>query len=72
MASKIAAFLEILSDGEWHGLEEVRKRTRLSVKQVEQIAEFLEQYEFVTVDPAAKKIRIMEAVRRFLTRGATS
>jgi DNA-binding IclR family transcriptional regulator len=72
MAFKVAAFLEMLSDGKWHGLEEVRKKTRLSVEQVGQIAEFLEQYGFVTVDAAEKRIRIREAVKRFLTGRATS
>jgi DNA-binding IclR family transcriptional regulator len=62
----------MLSDGEWHGLEEIRKEMDLSRSQVQQIVGFLKQYEFVRFDEAKKKVRLEEATKEFLTRMATS
>jgi DNA-binding IclR family transcriptional regulator len=72
MALKIEEVLEKLSDGEWHSLEELRKKMNLSRNQIQQIAGFLKQYEFVTVDETEKRIKIEEAVRKFLVEEATS
>jgi DNA-binding IclR family transcriptional regulator len=69
--AKISGVLDMLSDGEWHGLEEVRKEMGLSRSQVRQIMGFLKQYEFVTFDEAKKKVRLEEATKEFLTRMAT-
>lgn len=62
----------MMSDGEWHGLEEIRKEMGLSRSQVQQIVGFLKQYEFVMFDEAKKKVRLEEATKEFLTRMATS
>lgn len=72
MALKIGGVLEKLSDGEWHSFEEIRKRMNLSRNEIQQIAGFLKQYEFVTVDETEKRMRIEEAVRKFLVEEATS
>ena len=72
MALRVAEVLEILSDGKWHTLEQVRRGMKLDRNQIRQIAEFLEKYEFVTVDEARKRMRIEEAVREFLAVGSTS
>jgi DNA-binding IclR family transcriptional regulator len=72
MSFKVAGLLEILSDGEWHTLEGVQRKTKLSRNHVQQVAAFLEEYEFVTLDETRKKIRVKEAVRRFLTHEITS
>jgi DNA-binding IclR family transcriptional regulator len=69
---RIAEILEILSDGEWHPLDEVRKEMRLNENQVKRITEFLSEYEFITVDNSKSKIKIKEAVRSFLLQPATS
>jgi len=71
MAPKIAAILMILSDGSWHTLEEIRKKTRLSIDQVKRIADFLARYGFVARDVTEEKIRIEEAFREFLAQEAT-
>jgi len=72
MAFRIARVLEILIDGEWHTLEGVRRKTKVSRNQIQQIAEFLEEYEFVTLDEAKRRMRIGEAVRKFLAAEPTS
>jgi DNA-binding IscR family transcriptional regulator len=72
MALKIVGVLEKLSDGKWHSFEEIRKKMNLSRNQIQQIAGFLKQYEFVTVDGPEKRMRIEEAVRKFLMEEATS
>ncbi|MGD0158885.1 MAG: hypothetical protein ABSB89_01155 [Candidatus Bathyarchaeia archaeon] len=72
MAFKIAGVLEMLSDGEWHALQTIRRRMKLNRDQSQQIALFLEEYEFVTFDQTKTKIRIKEDVREFLVKDATS
>lgn len=71
MAFKVAEVLEILSDGDWHTLEEVRRKMDLNRNQIQQIAGFLKEYEFVALDETQKRMRIEETVRKFLTQEAT-
>jgi DNA-binding IclR family transcriptional regulator len=72
MAFKIAGVLEMLSDGKWHTLQGIRRKMNLNRNQIQQIAGFLKEYEFVTMDETGKKIRIEDAVRKFLTQETTS
>lgn len=72
MALKVVGVLEMLSDGKWHMIEEVRRKMKLNKNQIRQIAGFLLQYEFVSVDETGKKVRIEEAVRKFLVQETTS
>jgi DNA-binding IclR family transcriptional regulator len=71
MAFRVAEVLEILSDGNWHMLEEVRRKMNLNRNQIQQIAGFLKEYEFVALDETQKRMRIEETVRKFLTQEAT-
>lgn len=70
MAFRVAEVLEILSDGNWHTLEEVRRKMNLNRNQIQQIVGFLKEYEFVAVDETQKRMRIEETVRKFLTQEA--
>ena len=72
MAFRVAGVLEMLRDGEWHRLEDVRRELKLSRSQFRQVVEFLRDYEFVAVDEAGKRMRIEDSVRRFLAQEATS
>lgn len=72
MAFKIAGVLEILNDGKWHTLEGIRREMNLNKNQIQQIAGFLEEYEFAAIDETKKKMKIEEAVRKFLAQEATS
>ena len=71
MACKVAKILEILSDGNWHPLEEIRRKMNLNRNQIQQISGFLREYEFVTLDETQKRMRIEETARKFLTQEAT-
>ena len=66
-ARKIGEILEMLSDGQWHMLEEIQQRMKLDESQIRQIADFLKEYEFITIDEAKKGIKLEKSVREFLT-----
>jgi ABC-type taurine transport system substrate-binding protein len=63
--------LEILNDGQWHLLAEIKKVMKLTDGQTKQVADFLREYSFVTMDDANSKIKINEDVRKFLSQSAT-
>ena len=69
---RIAEILGILNDGQWHLLAEVKKKMKLTDDQVKQIADFLQEYDFVEISDADKKIKIGEDVLKFLSQTATS
>lgn len=71
-AAKIARILELLEDGQWHMLGDVQKKTRLNEDQIQQIVAFLKEYQFITTDDAKDKIKLQEAVSKFLKRNVTS
>jgi hypothetical protein len=58
MESKITMILEILSDGEWHEIEELQNRMELSEHEVQEVATFLNKYDFAKIDWANKKVKI--------------
>lgn len=64
--------LEILGDGEWHTIDEVRKEMGLSKKQFKPITDFFSEYDFIAVDNSKKRIKVKEDVRSFLLQSATS
>jgi len=67
---KLAEILEILNDGQWHLLAEIRKKMKLTDSQIKQIADFLREYSFVTLDDVGHKVKINEDVRKFLSQSA--
>jgi hypothetical protein len=69
MASKVTVVLEVLSDGEWHGLEELQELAALNENQVREIAAFLYEYDFARVDVENRKVRINRCFQEFLTQG---
>lgn len=58
MAYKITRILEILSDGKWHGIEEMRKQLDLNKSEIREVTKFLNEYDFAEVDDANKRIRV--------------
>jgi DNA-binding IclR family transcriptional regulator len=71
-ASQISEILEILTDGRWHMLDEIQRKTRLNNAQIEKIMTFLQKYEFVAVDETGKEVRLLDTVREFLNEKTTS
>jgi DNA-binding IclR family transcriptional regulator len=64
--------LEILTDGKWHALKEIKQKTKLDKNQIQQVIDFLERYGFVSVDKMTCKIRLDKNVREFLAQNSTS
>jgi DNA-binding IclR family transcriptional regulator len=67
LVSKVTTMLEVLSDGKWHGVEELQQLTELSENQIQEIAAFLYEYDFVKMDAENKKVRINRCFQDFLT-----
>ncbi|MGB9756719.1 MAG: hypothetical protein ACPLVJ_02935 [Candidatus Bathyarchaeales archaeon] len=63
--------MEYLKDGQWHTIEEMREKMRLSEAQIQQIITFLGEYNFITINQTEKKVKIEETIRRFLTQTIT-
>jgi DNA-binding IclR family transcriptional regulator len=68
----MARALEILVDGKWHALKEIKQKTELNKNQIKQVIEFLERYGFISVDKMARKIRLDKSVEKFLAQDSTS
>jgi len=66
MESKISMILEILSDGKWHEIEELQQRIALDEYKVQEIATFLNKYDFAMIDGANRKVKISRDFQRFL------
>jgi len=58
--------LELLSDGEFHGLEELQMKTELNEKQTRTIVEFLTEYGFAEMHHENEKVRINKSTRNLL------
>jgi DNA-binding IclR family transcriptional regulator len=71
-SSKIAEILELLSNGKWRMLEELQQKTKVDREQIQQIIEFLKEYDFVVLDETEKKIRLNKLAQKFLTQTATA
>ncbi len=65
--SKLALVLEVLKDGEWHRIEEIEHLAKLEQNQMQEIAAFLYEYDFATMDIINKKIKINKYFQEFLT-----
>ena len=69
--SKITLILEMLSDGKWHGMEELQLRLGLNEREVQEIATFLNKYTFVKIDEEHRKVRINRNFRKLLAGAIT-
>jgi DNA-binding IclR family transcriptional regulator len=64
--SKITLILEILGDGKWHGIEELQKRLGMNELKVQEIASFLNKYDFVKIDKEHRKVKINRNFQKLL------
>ncbi len=62
--------LELLSDGRWHGVEELLSRAELNEQKVEEVTGFLSKYDFVKVDKKNKRVKINRDFRKLLAQPA--
>jgi DNA-binding IclR family transcriptional regulator len=66
--SKLRDFLYFLAeDGQWHSLNEVTKATGLSEQMAEKIARHYADFNFVTFNAKARRVRIDPKLKELLT-----
>jgi uncharacterized protein YutD len=64
--------LDVLSDGRWHMLEEIRQRVKIDDAQLQRITDFLKKYDFIVKDEAENRIKLDKIVQEFLAETATA
>jgi DNA-binding IclR family transcriptional regulator len=69
--SKITMILEMLGDGKWHGIEELQLRLGLNELKVQEIAMFLNKYDFVKIDKKQRKVKINRNFQKLLAQTVT-
>lgn len=69
--SKIALVLQLLGDGKWHSIEELRECLGFSDFEVNELMGFLEKYGFATVDAAKLKVKVNSDFKKLLVQTAT-
>ena len=69
--SKIAMALEMLSDGKWHGIEELLLSLQLSEQKFWEVTAFLGEYGFVKVDEKNRRVRINRDFQKVLAQAVT-
>ena len=66
MVSKVTTILELLSDGKWHGVEELLVKTGLNERKFQEITLFLSKYDFVKFDEEKRRVKINRDFRKLL------
>ncbi|MEM2108721.1 MAG: hypothetical protein QXL10_05510 [Candidatus Bathyarchaeia archaeon] len=69
--SKVEVLLELLADGAWHEIEELRQLLGLDVCTVEEVTAFLCEYSFVQVDKEHGLVRVNPDFKKLLFETAT-
>jgi len=69
---KITMILDILSDGKWHGTEELLLRLELNEHKLEEVTTFLNNYDFVKVDRKSGKVKINKDFQKLLAQANTN
>jgi len=64
--SAIDETLRILKDGEWHDLNEITEKFRLTKSGAEIVTNFLEEYNFIQLDKERQRARITPPAFEFL------
>ena len=71
MVPKIAMLLDILSDGKWHGKEELLLKVELNEQKLQEVTTFLNCYDFVKVDKKSGKVKINKDFQKLLDQANT-
>ena len=66
MVSKVTTILELLSDGKWHGVEDLLVKTGLNEQKFQEITLFLSKYDFVKFDEEKRRVKINRDFRKLL------
>jgi hypothetical protein len=71
VASKVMLILELLSDGKWHGVDELLVEAGLCERRFREIAVFLGKYDFVKFDEEKRRVKVNRDFKRLLAQPAT-
>ena len=63
---KVNDILELLENGKWHDLEEIRTKIQLQDLDVTSVTKFLAKYNFIKVDKEGKKAKLDHSAQDFL------
>jgi hypothetical protein len=66
LASRIGRILDLLGDGDWHGIEELKQVLNFNEHTIEEVLAFLDKYEFARVDVKNKKVIINKDFQELL------
>jgi len=66
LASKISMILDLLSDGKWHSIAGLSRKSSLDSREIEELLSFLDKYEFAKVDFESGKAKINKAFQKLL------
>jgi predicted transcriptional regulator len=58
--------LELLSDGKWHGIDELLVTVKLTEQKFRKVTEFLDKYGFIEFDHENRKVKINRDFRKLL------
>ncbi|MGQ9460195.1 MAG: hypothetical protein ACUVRA_03065 [Candidatus Bathyarchaeaceae archaeon] len=58
--------LELLEDGKWHDLNEIKKKTELHELKVKSLTKFLAQYNLIKLDKDGKRAKLDPLIQDFL------
>jgi hypothetical protein len=64
--STIDKILELLEDGKWHDIKEIREKSNLQEFKVEMIYGFLAEYAFIDFNKEQQKAKLAPATLKFL------
>jgi predicted transcriptional regulator len=66
LVSRLMLILELLSDGNWHGIDELLVKVKLNEQKLREVTEFLDKYGFIEFDHENRKVKINRDFRKLL------
>ena len=66
MVSKVMMILELLSDGRWHGTDELLLKLEVNEQKFQEMTAFLSKYGFVKVDGKNRRVKINRDFKKLL------
>lgn len=62
----------MLSDGRWYTLRKIREKAGIDEKPLQQIMNFLNEYDFIVKDEAGKRVKLNKMIQEFLAQATTA
>jgi predicted transcriptional regulator len=66
VVSRLMLILELLSDGNWHGIDDLLVKVKLNEQKFREVTEFLDKYGFIEFDHENRKVKINRDFRKLL------